>query len=422
MNRRAAHLTALSSLLSGAAAFHLVHLILFNFSAPDGDLLGLLVWWGCLILTCLVLALFLRRERTLREIILICAGGFVLQLILTPVLGVRYPTAWGWFFALLMWGYLYYRCYALLCLPVKPEQLTLALEGSVAALFLAALFVAIGGMVAMVLPPLAIGSLLAILAMASLRTSHARRGSIQGQGSKGHGLLLELLTVFFALSAGVTALIIRPAARGVTWLTQWAQRAGLAVFQGIEGFLRWLASLFPQEDLGPMESEIESGSSIDISAGGEGAEFDPELLFLALAALVVLVIAAVLIWKLLRGGARTGAPALRGRQGFRQNVPFRQQLALLWQRMTAFVRFQLAYRRNYNTAPGLLVWLEKRFHREAGESPRAFLGRVAESCPEQGENLARLADCLDEHYFGAGAAMPSQEIAALRKSIKNART
>ena len=81
-----------------------------------------------------------------------------------------------------------------------------------------------------------------------------------------------------------------------------------------------------------------------------------------------------------------------------------------------------AYVRGYHTAPGLFLWLERKLRgkrgRRPGETPRAFLSRLEALVPDCGEDLRRLALCLDAHYFGPGMTIPAADIRAMRRRLR----
>lgn len=421
MTYRSAHSAVLPALLANAAAFHLLHTVIFNLEDPSGDVTGLLVWWGCLALTYCALARYLRQERPIQGLITLCSVGFAVQLAVTLLLGVRYPSVSGWFSALLLWGYLYYRACILLCGPVRPEQLTLSLEGSAAALVVNAFLVAVGAMASVTLLPAAAGMLLALFALSSLRTARARRGSIGAQSPKGRLVLFLLLAGCAGLAVGAAALFTAPAALALTRAVQGIRAAAAAFSRMVEAVMRWLAALFPQEDLTDPELELGGGMSMDASGADETLPIDGDALLYVVIALVAAALAVILIVALRRGGRSSRTVSVRTGGVRRGGLSLRTQLALLWQRLTRRIRFQIAYWRGRNSAPGLLVWLERGFHRQSGESARAFLGRVAVLCPEQAAGLADLADRLDAHYFGPGQTMPAGAVAELRRQLRKQR-
>lgn len=74
MNQSRSRLVDLAGLLSNVTALHTLFSIFAFRQTGRSDPAGLLIWCVCLSLTCGGLALFLRRPRTQRSILLLAAG------------------------------------------------------------------------------------------------------------------------------------------------------------------------------------------------------------------------------------------------------------------------------------------------------------------------------------------------------------
>lgn len=132
------------ALLSNVTALHTLFSIFAFRQTGRSDPAGLLIWCVCLSLTCGGLALFLRRPRTQRSILLLALAALALQGAVVWLWGVRYPSLLSWLCLLAMWGFSYFRCYELLIRPTPAEQLMVSFETASLVLLAAALCTAAG--------------------------------------------------------------------------------------------------------------------------------------------------------------------------------------------------------------------------------------------------------------------------------------
>ena len=79
MNQSRSRLVDLAGLLSNVTALHTLFSIFAFRQTGRSDPAGLLIWCVCLSLTCGGLALFLRRPRTQRSILLLALAALALQ-------------------------------------------------------------------------------------------------------------------------------------------------------------------------------------------------------------------------------------------------------------------------------------------------------------------------------------------------------
>ena len=143
MNQSRSCLVDLAGLLSNVTALHTLFSIFAFRQTGRSDPAGLLIWCVCLSLTCGGLALFLRRPRTQRSILLLALAALALRGRRLAV-GVRYPSLLSWLCLLAMWGFSYFRCYELLIRPTPAEQLMVSFETASLVLLAAALCTAAG--------------------------------------------------------------------------------------------------------------------------------------------------------------------------------------------------------------------------------------------------------------------------------------
>lgn len=423
MKEHPSHLVTLFPLLANAAALHTVFVFFSYARTSVSDHMGMLIWWGCLTLTHAALTLFLRRPRSLRGVILITAGGFLMQLILTLVFAQRHATFLAWFAILFMWIGLYVRCCSQLFEGTKPESVVAAFETTTLVLFVAALSVSLSTMSPGPLLHAAAGILLSLIALARVRSGHARIDSHTRHNQKGRLLLVGLLV---GLGGGVTlfcVLFASSASQLLTRFTQWVFSVFLTIYHAFGRFFRWLVSLLPEQHV---DESLLAGPEEQLPSGmiPEAASDNGALFYLLMGSIVVFALAA-LVWIWRRGGFHhisfRSRPLSRATRKSRSPVSL---LLQLWQRLCGWSSFQISYLQQRNTVPGLFVWLERQMRarhleRQKSETPRVFLTRIRETLPQSTETLILLADCLDQHYFGTGHGLSAVQIAAMRKQLRS---
>ena len=423
MKPQHSHSAILFPLLSGAAAMHTVFLLFSSPNNPGADHAGFLIWCGCLTLTYSVLTLLLRRPRSIRTVVLTAAGGICLQLVLTLIFAYHPSTAIAWSALLFMWISLYARCCILLLEDgVQPEAVVTTFELSVLVLF----FAGFGTTVA-VMPPSSLlhstaGILLNLIAMVRIRSGHTRVDPQSSPSQKGRFLLVLLLAAMGGLAATLCILLTDSASLLLSRFTEWGFSLLRSAANAFDRMLRWLLSLLPEQHMN--SALLEEAESQAPGGAADWGSFDTPLLFYAMLGATVLLILAALIWLWRNGGfhlitfrSRTTTQMTRQRPGLRE------LLLQVWRHFRRAVSFRITYLKMRNTAPGLLVWLEREMRsrhleRKPGETLCAFLLRIQLLLPSCRESLARLADSLDQHYFGIGHTLPADEIAAMRKQLR----
>lgn len=408
-------------LLANAGALHTLFIL---FAYPDerqDDLLGLLLWWLFLALTYGVLALFLRRPRSLRSVVLMVLAGGLLQAGVSWTAGVRYPSLMAGLCLLLMWGGTYLRCYELSLKPPSAEGLITAFETTVLTLFAAALCVSGGVMETRALLPPAAGVLLTLGALAQQRSSNHRVQSAAFKNWAGRALLALLLAALTGIAVLFGALLTGSAAQILTQITTWFKEIGTAFFQLVDRFISWLIVLFPAQDFGELEV---SGSAPLPTGGGEAYIPQLDVVPYLLAGVLLLGAVSVILWFLYKSGFSFRAPALvhRGTLTRKSRSPAKIISQLLLRLYRRF-RFWIASLVRRNTGPGVLIWLERRLRRlhirrGSGETCRAFLLRAQQVLPGCREMLTELADCLDQLYFGDGSDLTAQRAAQMRRCFR----
>lgn len=423
MSQRPSLPAGLAGLLANVTALHTLFSIFAFRQTGRSDPAGLLIWCAVLSLTYGGLALFLRRPRTQRSVLLLALAGLALQGAAVWLWGVRYPSLLAWLVLLAMWGFSYFRCYEQLIRPVPAEQLMVSFETTSLVLLAAALCTAAGVLPLDAALTPAAGTLLALAALAGQRASNSRPGGQAAGSLRGRLLLLLLLAALGGGTALCVLLFTGTAAQALTALTGWLRALASGALALLDRFFRWLFSLFPAPEAGSLD--LSEPISTVGGPAGEAVQSSDAVLYV-LAGLILLAGGGVILWALRRGGGRTRSPApvRRGRVVARRTP--RDALALLWARLAGRVRFQLTYLARRNTPAGVLVWLERRLRRRRrgrrpGETCRAFLDRAAAELPGCAPELEELARCLDQLYFGGGApAFSPARASALRRALRRA--
>lgn len=414
---------ALLPLFAYAAAMHMV-LMLFAFKdAPIADHAGMLIWWAFLLIDYVVMRLFLRRTRELRSIVLLSGAVGAGQLLVTMWLAPIYPSLLWWAVAVCMWAALYYRCGVALLEGVKPEAVMTNFEVLSLSLFAAAVIVTGNAMDEGVLLHLAVGLLCSLGALMGVRTMHTR------VGPEGERPLVRLLPPLLLLGIGGCApilvlLISGHAAELLTRFTAWLRGMGKLLVDAVGTFFLWLFSLFPEVD-GDVSGDALAGDALP-SGAMEGVTTSNAALLYVLVGLFAFALVYVLVrvWRKVRVQGQ--------RQVRRASKPVVVKGRSLWSVVRQFLRrlaqrgrFELRYLRGYNTAAGLLVWLErlmgrKRMGRKRGETVAEFLTRVAVLLPSCADALRELSVCLDRRFFGGGGELSADTVRKTRKAVRRA--
>ena len=357
MNQSRSRLVDLAGLLSNVTALHTLFSIFAFRQTGRSDPAGLLIWCVCLSLTCGGLALFLRRPRTQRSVLLLALAALALQGAVVWLWGVRYPSLLSWLCLLAMWGFSYFRCYELLIRPTPAEQLMVSFETASLVLLAAALCTAAGVLPLDTALAPAAGTLLALAALAGQRASNSRPGGQTAGSRRGRRLRLRLLAALGGGAALCVLLFTGTAAQALTALTGWLRELASGALALLARFFRWLFSLFPAPETGSLN--LPDPISAAGGPAGEAVQSSDAVLYV-LAGLVLLAGVGAILWALRRGGSRTRShpPVRRGRVVDRRSP--RDTLAMLWSRLADRVRFQLTYLARRNTPAGVLVWLDRR--------------------------------------------------------------
>lgn len=411
-------------LLSTSAAMHTA-LVLFAFrDAPIADHIGMAVWWAFLAMYHIVMTKFLQKPRELRSIVIVSAIFLVGQFAVTFLLNPIYPSFTGWLAAAAMWCSVYYRAVMAISEGTKPESLVVTFELTALTLLASAVVINGQAMDSGVLPHLCIGVLSALIAMMRLRTLHTRINS-QANASSSGILLIVLLLVIAVCVMIFCAVISGSAADILTKITALLSQILSALVNGLGAFLFWLLSLFPK-NIEPIEGDAFDAPSLPSEQMQDIPDGSGILLYLLIIAVVLgLAIVLMKVWRTVhlkgqRTSKRTAAAVIIKKLGFVDLI------RSLLQKFFKRCRLEIMYLRNRNTAPGLLIWLERQMHRKRmgrkkGETTAVFLTRIGIRYPSCQTDLQLLSQHLDRYYFGINSRnMSAETIREMRKKLKHA--
>ena len=182
-------------------------------------------------------------------------------------------------------------------------------------------------------------------------------------------------------------------------------------------FMTWLLSLLPTPEPVPMEGEAMEGISVS-NADTAMPILENIPLYLLIAAIAVAVI-AVILWLILHWGKKARISRVSVGTQRRSRPKSRASRTLL-----ARIAFFLKYLAHRSTPEGWLIRCERwatrhRRGRGKGETPRAFLTRLAQLSADARPGLLALADALDARFYGnGGAALGNDDTAALKKLLR----
>lgn len=344
--------------------------------------------------------LFLRRDRTMRALVILNGGLCTALFIAIAVFG-QYGSIPSLIFALLFVVYLTVRAAMFATQAPALRSLLLGMEFALVSLVI---FVAFSATVAVPIGYSAIiiaGSACSILGVMLHRMERApslRTWCFIALAYAGIFFVLWLLMSFVAEGAG----------QGIVSLWGAFTDAVKFVFSQLARFIMFLVSLIPQTELMPMESE-----SMEIALP-EMAEAVPVNGYVTGAIAIVIIAAA--LFGLVRlfmhlGKIRLGSvKAVRVQASHRRRLSLMDALRRFLGEMRARVRLRVRIWKKRNTPEGLLCILIHKCRRtpwlkQVGETPREFLLRLSESADDArlGASILELSQQLQLALYSRNA-------------------
>jgi len=416
MKKTLPSLCPLAILLANACAMSALFTVFSLVEGMDKSDPCLALWLCCLSACYLGLGLFLRRVRSVRAAIYFCAFFFFAQLVLAFVLRGVFSSLVGILAAVCMWLYTYFNCFELRIKKVAVERYTKSFDLCSLVLMFVLFFCSVKKLPFALVLPLALSSLLCLLAQVLVRG---------GESRKLRGLVISgaLLLCMAAVAAAFVALASGGIEKLLSAFLSFVSAVLAFIYRCINGLFLFLMRFMPEKDYSAFAPPEIAG--IDTSGAEQQALgfVDPEKFYIAVLCIGLAVAAALILHRIVRGKNELSALGDAGDTGLhRRKSGFVSAVKKSAARLVKAFRFKLDCLLLRNTAPGLLMQIEAQskstLHgRAEGESCREFLGRACEAYPQASAELMQLADILDSLYFGAGDTPPASEIASLRKHI-----
>jgi len=376
-----------------------------------------LALWLCSISAChLAMSIFLRRKRSQRALIYFCAAFFMLQLVLAFIVYGRFSSVIGMLAAVCMWLYSYFNCFELHIKKTSVERYTNSFDICSLVLIFVLFFYSVKKLPFTPVLPLAVSAFLCLVAQVLVRG---------GEERKLHSVIVSTVIILFigAVAAGFVAVASGGLKKFVSWIINCAYTVLAFFYRCINALFMFLMRLVPEkqyESFAPPEI-----AGIDTSGAEQQAMvlIDPEKFFITVLCVGLIITAALIIHRIIRGKNAVTLLVQSNDKGLRRKrSKLFDTLKRSGSRFVKALRFRIMCMLSRNTAPGLFMQIEKQSRsvlhgRCEGESCREFLQRAEAVYPHAANELDILANALDDLYFGSGKTMSHDEVKKLRRMI-----
>ena len=418
MRKALSSLCPLSLLMANSCAMAALFVVFSTVERMDNSDPCLALWLICLGLCHVGLGIFLRRERSERAMICFCAVFFLLQLVLAFLLHGFFSSLMGVLISICMWLYSYFNCYMLNIEKPTAERYTKSFDLCSLVLVFLLFFCSVKELPMTTVLPLALSTLLCLMALVLVRG---------GEGRRGRSVLLSggLVLAFGALAAAFVALASGGVQRLLNWLLGCVTALLGFVYRCINAVLLFLISLWPEPEYAPLPAPEIAG--MDLSGVQEQSFelIDPQKLLIAMLGIGLAIAAVLVLLHIIRGRNSISGGSAGGERGLRrQRSSPGLAIVKAFKRLIKALRFKLLCLSSRGTAPGLFIEIESRSRKNLGgrgesESCREFLARSREAYPWAQAELEKLADAMDAICFGSGGRLSPAEISAMRRKIFN---
>lgn len=382
---------------------------------------GTAVWIVAVLCCYFGLRLLLRKERSLRTVILFCVVWFLLQAVLVFIFYEHLTTVLRVAIAVGMWVYSYLECYTAAVQEVSVEKVMSSFDTGMI-LLVVLLFLGKISQVSMVIfLPLATAEAVALCALIQRRA--ADRSEKRSSAAQGSLMITGTVLAFAAVACAVVFLASGQIKRILDMIWKGLLTAAQWVADILNAAIMFLLSLLPDPELG--ELEYDQQQVLDMLEEMEKAEVvDPTMLLYVFLGLIALLFVGVIVYQFVCGGKRISIGRTGGEKGIRRSrLGLGRLFRAFFQRLRERLTYQINCITKRNTAPGLFAYLERqgtmrRKGRKRGESCREFLVRTSANYPGAETDVLRLADALDTYYFGGGETLSHREVIAMRRRIK----
>lgn len=417
MKKLLSSLCPLSIVLANSCAMSALFTVFSLVEGMDKSDPCLALWLCCLALCYFGLMIFLRRERSVRAVICFCASFFVLQFVLAIVLYGLFSSVAAMLAAMSLWACSYYNCFALCTKKVEVEQYTRTFDLCGLALIFLLFFCSVKQLPLSHVIPLAASVILCLLAQVLVRGG--------GEGQNLRGLFMSAAIIFFLglIAAAFIALASGGIKKLVSLLVNCVHAVLAFLYRCINAVFQFFIGLMPEKQYESFAPPAIEG--IDTSGAEQQAMtfIEPEKLLIAIFCIGLVFAAVIILLHIIRGKNSVGTWAKDGEKGLsRSKSGLLAALKKTVSRLMKALRFRLMCLLSRNTAPGLLMQIEKHSYktlhgRALGESCREFLVRAQVIYPHAQAELEILSNALDELYFGNSKGLSTEKIKQLRRKI-----
>lgn len=401
---------------------------LFTLADPSG-LLGfdILPFWVGALLCFLLVRWFLSHERSLLSVILFATvlGAALSVLLIWKFSNLRHASAI--FLGLVAVGSTVYTAVQRCMEPPTPMRSITTMELTTLFLLLFLWLQASSGRSALYSVPL-----LAAVLLSLVETSFLRLSNSSGDTGRQHGVLIlaAVLGVIFLLLGLFVAFGAEPLSEGVLHFISASIAFCKWLLAQIERFFLWLLRFFPDS---PVEEAVMSYEIPELKETEAAGETNPVMLVLMLVVLAALALCFLIqVVRMLARRRIGGKKRLRSKGSTVQREKLRllKWLQRLLVRFGAYLRLRAKLLSMRGTPQELFYFLCRsgkrlNYRRGRGETPAAFLGRMAalsEGDQRLQEGLTCLAAALDECLYAprAAAAFPPDTAHYIRRQFRKA--
>ena len=393
--------------------------IFMFFGANNHETLLNLRFFPWSFLTILIFSLyyiFLRKERTLLQAAIFLGVAYITTVVIMFVFFALQPGIVLNLIAILFFAIPLCRLYFLIEEPPGLDKLIARFGAIIFVLFFVLVFI-IGTEDSLVRAVPCAGVLILCLAsLIVLRTKHS--GADNKSGIRGAFVICA-----FMLLIGLVIVLFVAVSFGETLAAGAIAIWGMLVYLGslIARFFAWLVSLLPAR-----EFEVINGGTPMPGAGGDIMAGEMigfgEAIMTAFLVAIIVAIATTIVWFAIKLRKRK----LGGKRS-KKTVAIRKSKIGLQFKTSHFInnlKFFIKGTIHRNTPQGVFLKLERwgklrRKGRAPGETPRNYIKRIASIVPEQREALNRLADSLDNIWYGAQteSTMTTKELSSIRRAF-----
>lgn len=391
-------------------------------------------WLVLVIGTFFLFNVFLRNERELAHVVLLCVLCCVISIAIMSLYFIHIDGIIAWAIA---WAFIGGTIVRSCLINFNTSDINSVITHCEVPSIGIAFLLAISATDFYYMPPYYIVLAVAALVFNVLALTVARIHEIGGSGEARHGSAIIAATVCISVIAMVSSVIARLtsgiASSAVTTTTLGISWIFSTIGKLLTAFWLWFASLFPEAEVIPMETETadavvsaESGAMDVISSGALGT----------LAIIMAASVLCLLLWLFFKF-RKKGLRRQKIKLTYKRPKQVVEKISL-WRRFLAFVRaryrklvFEITVRSKKNTPEGAVIMLAKigKKHgaaKENGESYHAYLKRLIPLCRDEDAKavvaLESLSEIIDSRLYApmkTTQKLSAKEYRRMRSAVSN---